>query len=78
MHTYSTVKYGYFKGLISKLSYEGLRTIGYSCKEVSEKELQQYLKCDRERFLADSKLIGVVAFENKLKDDAVDTIRRLK
>jgi cation transport ATPase len=45
---------------------------------VLEKEMQQYLKCDRERFLADSKLIGVVAFENKLKDDAVDTIRRLK
>jgi P-type E1-E2 ATPase len=28
--------------------------------------------------LTDTKLIGIVAFENKLKDDAVDTIKRLK
>jgi P-type E1-E2 ATPase len=28
--------------------------------------------------LIDTKLIGIAAFENKLKDDAVDTIKRLK
>lgn len=32
MHNYSTKKYNYFKSLISKLSYEGLRTIGFSYK----------------------------------------------
>ena len=28
--------------------------------------------------MIDTKLIGIAAFENKLKDDAVDTIKRLK
>lgn len=32
MHNYSKTKLPYFKSLISRLSYEGLRTIGFSYK----------------------------------------------
>lgn len=62
MHNYSKVKFDYFKSLISKLSYEGLRTIGFSLKEIAKKDIDQYLQVDREKFLIDTKLEGVVAF----------------
>ena len=36
-----------------------------------------YLKGDREHFLKNNSFLGVVAFNNQLKEDAVETIKTL-
>lgn len=47
MHNYSTKKFNYFSKLVSILSYEGLRTIAFSFKEINKTKLNEYLSTDR-------------------------------
>ena len=77
MHSKSTQKYSYFEELIRKESCSGFRTIGYSYREIPNDELPSCLQQTREECLNNLKLIGLLVFENKLKEDAVATIEHL-
>lgn len=70
-------KYIKYDELISNLSLAGLRNIAFAYKEISPEEVSNYMTCKREEFEKGLTLLGVVAFENKLKNDTVDTIRKL-
>lgn len=77
IHQYASKKVKDFEQFIKKLSLEGYRSIAFGFKEVSEREVESYLKGDREQFLRDNTFLGVVAFNNQLKEDAVETIKTL-
>jgi magnesium-transporting ATPase (P-type) len=77
MQRSSVNKYDKYEELISSLSLAGLRNIAFGYKEVQQSELQFYLVAMREEFEKGLTLLGVVAFENKLKPDTVETIKIL-
>lgn len=54
---------------ITKLSLRGLRTIGFGYREISKKNLDKYLKGERDIFNENLEYLGLVAFENLLKED---------
>jgi len=59
------------------LSLEGFRSIAFSYREVSESELPKLMLADRSQFLQGTKILGIVAFVNKLKSDAVETVQTI-
>lgn len=67
IHQYAARKVKDFDQFIKKLSLEGYRSIAFGLKEVGEKEVDSYLRGDREYFLKDNAFLGVVAFNNQLK-----------
>lgn len=77
IHNYSLLKLKGFEDFVKKLSFGGFRSIGFSCKEVSEAEAQRLMAAGREDFLRETEMLGVVTFVNKLKEDAASTIAAL-
>lgn len=77
MQRSSVNKYNKYDELISSLSLAGLRNIAFGYKEITDKEVSFYLAAKREDFEKGLTLLGVVAFENRLKHDTVDTLAKL-
>lgn len=77
IHRYSTLKFDDFEEFVKKLSFSGYRSIGFGFKEVRSEEIQEYMNSEREHFLRDTTILGVVTFINQLKHDAVQTISTL-
>jgi cation-transporting ATPase 13A2 len=67
-----------YEDFVAKLALKGLRTIAFSFKEIPVSEVSLYRTCPRESFLENTRLIGLVTFENELKPDTPDTIRSLR
>lgn len=78
IHRHSTSKFAYFDRLLQTESYSGFRTIGYGYKEVEPRRLGEHLRASREEHLSQIRMLGLIAFENKLKHDARETIHRLE
>jgi magnesium-transporting ATPase (P-type) len=57
------------------VSLAGLRCLGIAYREVAN--VLEWLKCDRLKFETDLTLLGLVTFDNKLKEDTAITISNL-
>lgn len=67
-----------FEESVSEMSFKGLRTIALGWKSVDNSEVGAYLNKDREEFLRNIEMLGVVTFSNALKDDTLHTISTLQ
>ena len=61
------MKFQGFDDLIKKLSFSGFRSIGFGFKEIEPNELHYFLDANREEFLKDIYITGIVTFTNKIK-----------
>jgi magnesium-transporting ATPase (P-type) len=77
IHNYSTLKFRGYDDFVKRLSFGGYRSIAFGCKSIDEEELPRYLAADREVFLKETSIFGVVTFINRLKDDAASTLTAL-
>lgn len=77
IHGFSTRKVKGFDGFLKKLSFSGYRAIGFGMKDVGGEEVEEVLKGEREDFLKQIAITGVVTFINELKTDAIETIATL-
>lgn len=69
IHQYSQMKNNQFDSQVKKLSLSGFRTIAFGYREVAEPEVTELLKCSRDVFLNDIRILGLVTFLNLLKED---------
>lgn len=65
-----------FDNLLANISLAGLRCLAVAFREVTD--FNSWQKCDRLSFEKDLTLIGLVTFDNKLKEDTVQTITNLR
>lgn len=77
IHKYSSTKFSGFEKFIKKMSFSGYRSIGFGYKEIRPQQLNLLLNGTREQYLINTKLLGVVTFNNQLKDDSYSTIQTL-
>lgn len=73
----STLKVHDYQKTVAMLSLGGYRTIGYGYRIVPEADVKKYLEGPRDIFEHEIKALGLVAFENKLKQDTRITIDKL-
>ena len=67
-----------FAAVVESLSLSGFRTIAIGYKDVDPEELEKYMKADRELYEEEVKVLGLVAFENKVKSEAREAMQRLR
>ena len=63
---------------MKSLSLSGYRTIAIAYKIVDEDEVEVYMKAERAIFEKKVELLGLVAFENKVKSEAKEAMQRLR
>ena len=63
---------------LESLSLSGLRTIAVAYKVINQADVQSYLTAERSFYEKDVKVLGLVAFENKVKDEAKETMNKLR
>ena len=68
----------HYEETLEDLSMGGYRTIAMGYKEVGKDEMSEYLGIDRTIYEREIRLIGVLAFENKVKEEAKETMERLR
>jgi cation-transporting ATPase 13A3/4/5 len=78
LHALSETQFTGFPGLIKELSLEGYRSIAVSARRVeSEAEFERLASGEREECLRGTRLLALVTFANKLKEEAPQIIRTL-
>lgn len=77
IHNGANTKIKGYDKKVASLSLGGLRTIGCGYREVPEEELKKYLEGPRDIFTENIEVLGMVAFENKLKHDTRETLDKL-
>lgn len=65
-----------FDELLANVSLAGLRCLGIAYREVID--YLSWMKSDRLQFEKDLILLGLVTFDNQLKEDTVQTIKSLR
>ena len=63
---------------VESLSLSGFRTIAVGYKVINTEEVQTYLSAERAVYEKEIKVLGLVAFENKVKDEAKETMEKLR
>ena len=63
---------------VAELSLSGYRTISFGYKVIEQDDVPDILQIEREFYEKDLTLLGVVGFENKLKNDARKMMRRIR
>jgi cation-transporting ATPase 13A3/4/5 len=78
LHALSDTQFAGFPALIKELSLEGYRSIAVSARRVeSEAEFERLASGEREECLRGTRLLALVTFANKLKEEAPQIIRTL-
>ena len=77
IHFNSQLKNRRFDSLVKELSLEGYRSIAFGYREVKKQEVEDILKSNRELFLRNITILGIVSFVNELKSDSCQTIELL-
>lgn len=67
-----------FYQTVESLSLGGYRTIAIGYKEIGEDFIEKYQHSKRKIYEKDVIILGLLAFQNKIKDEAKETMERLK
>lgn len=60
-----------FGKTVKKLSLDGFRSIAFGYREINQRELSHLTEAKRDEFMYGISVLGVAAFINDLKSDAI-------
>ena len=64
--------------IVKDLSFKGLRALAFGYRKIDISDIKHQLNLEREEMEKDFTLMGIVTFDNSLKEDCVQTIQSLK